>query len=43
MSYFGYTYLIISLLDLRPVDPGSSLIHVGACDPYGRILKANLS
>jgi len=30
MSYFIYTDLISSLLDPRLVDPGSTLIHVGA-------------
>jgi len=34
MSYFIYTDLISSLLDLRLVDPGSNLIYVGAYDPY---------
>jgi len=38
MSYFDYTNLISRLLDPRPVDPGSTLIHVGA---YGR--KSNES
>jgi len=33
MSYFIYTDLIRSLLDPRLVDPGSTLIHVGACSP----------
>jgi len=30
MSYFIYTDLISSLLDPKPVDPGSTLIYVGA-------------
>jgi len=30
MTYFIYTDLISSLLDQRLVDPGSTLIHVGA-------------
>jgi len=30
MSYFIYTDLINSLLDLKLVDPGSTLINVGA-------------
>jgi len=34
MSYFGYTNLISSFLDPRPVDPGSTLIHIGAYGPY---------
>jgi len=33
MSYFIYTDLISSLLDLRLVDPGSTLMHVGALNP----------
>jgi len=33
MSYFIYTDLIRSLLDPRFVDPGSTLIHVGAYGP----------
>jgi len=33
MSYFTYTDLISSLLDQRLVDPGSTLIYVGAYDP----------
>jgi len=33
MPYFIYTDLISSLLDLRLVDPGSTLIHVDAYDP----------
>jgi len=33
MSYFIYTDLISSFLDPRLVDPGSTLIHVGACGP----------
>jgi len=32
-SYFIYIELISSLLDPRPVDLGSTLIHVGAYDP----------
>jgi len=31
--YFIYTDLISSLLDPRLVDPGSTLIHIGAYDP----------
>jgi len=30
MLYFIYTYLISNLLDPRLVDPGSTLIHIGA-------------
>jgi len=30
MSYFIYTNIISSLLDQRLVDPGSTLIYVGA-------------
>jgi len=30
MSYFIYTDLICSFLDPKLVDPGSTLIHVGA-------------
>jgi len=37
MSYFIYTDLISSLLDPRLVEPGSTLIHVGAYDPRWRI------
>jgi len=33
MSYFICTDLISSLLDLRLVDPGSTLTHVGAFEP----------
>jgi len=33
MSYFIYTVLISSLPDPRLVDPGLTLIHVGASDP----------
>jgi len=33
MSYFTYTDLIISLLDLGLVNPGSTLYNVGAYDP----------
>jgi len=33
MSYFIYTDLISSLLDPRPVDPGSTLIYVGSYSP----------
>jgi len=33
MSYLIYTDLISCLLDPRLVDPGSTLIHVGAYDP----------
>jgi len=29
---FSISDFITSLLDLRLVDPGSTLIHVGACD-----------
>jgi len=43
MSYLIYTDLISSFLDPKLVDPRSTLIHVGAYDPYGRILKPNLS
>jgi len=32
MSYFIYNDLINSLLDPKHVDPGSTLIHVGAYD-----------
>jgi len=34
MLYFIYTYLISSLLDPRLVDPGPSLIYVGAYNHY---------
>jgi len=34
MSNFIYTDLISILLDLRLVDPGSTLIHDGADGPY---------
>jgi len=34
MSYFIYTDLICSLFDPRLDDPGSTLINVGAYDPY---------
>jgi len=33
MLCFIYTDLISCLLDPRPVDPGSTLINVGAHDP----------
>jgi len=33
MSHLIYTDLISSLLDPRLIDPGSTLIHVGAYDP----------
>jgi len=33
MSYFIYTNLISSFLDPKLVDPGSTLINVGAYDP----------
>jgi len=33
MSYFIFTDLISCLLDPRLVDPGSTLIYVGAYDP----------
>jgi len=33
MSYFSYADLISSLLGWRIVDPGSTLIHIGANDP----------
>jgi len=33
MSYFTYTDLISSSLDPKLVDPGSTLIHVGAYGP----------
>jgi len=33
MLYFIYTDLISSLLNSRLVDPGSTLIYVGAYDP----------
>jgi len=33
MSYFIYTELISSLLDPKLVNPGSTLIHVGAYQP----------
>jgi len=33
MSYFIYADIISSLLDIRLVDPGSTLIQVGAYDP----------
>jgi len=33
MSYFIYTDLISSLLDPKLVNPGSTLIHVGAYGP----------
>jgi len=33
MSYFIYTDFISSLLDPRFVDPGSSLIYIGAYGP----------
>jgi len=32
MSYFNYTDLLSSLLDPTLVDPGSTLIYVGAYD-----------
>jgi len=34
MSYFIYTDLISSLRDPRLVDPGSTLIYVGAYNPW---------
>jgi len=34
MSLFIYTHLISNLLDPRLVDPGSTLIHVGAYDQW---------
>jgi len=34
MSYFNYTDLVRSLRDPSLVDPGSTLIYVGAYDPY---------
>jgi len=38
MSYFIYTDLI-STLDQKPVDPGSTLIHVGAyVDPGSTLI-----
>jgi len=36
MSYFIYTDLITSLLDPSLVDPGSTLIHVGAHSPKNK-------
>jgi len=33
MSYLIYTDVISSLLDPKHVDPGSTLIQVGAYDP----------
>jgi len=33
MSYFNYTDLNSSFLDIKLVDPGSTLINVGACGP----------
>jgi len=33
MSYFIYTDLISSSLDPKLVDPGSTLIYIGAYDP----------
>jgi len=37
MSFFIQTDLISSLFDLRLVDPGTALIHVGAYGPKCRI------
>jgi len=38
MSYFIYADLISSLLNPRHVDPGSTLIHVGAYGPLDMML-----
>jgi len=42
MAYFIYTDLIRSLLDPRLVDPGSTLIYVGAYDPRGELTVKSL-
>jgi len=41
MSYFIYTDLISSMLDQRPVDPGSHLIHICAYGPkyFGKTIN----
>jgi len=40
MSYFINTDLISCLLDLRLADPGSTLIHAGAYNPYVNIIES---